>query len=227
MDELTPRRAARRPRTDHRAVLAPPHHRPGRAPVGRLRQQPPAVSTGRNASQRAALPGPGGRAGRAQLGDHAAVLGASMAGLLTARVLADFYRRVTIIERDRLPQAGLDRKGVPQGRHAHALLPRGAQILGELFPGLLADLAAGGVPVLRSPREFRFVLGGHLLCQDGDRGEPSYAPSRPCLEAQVRDRVRALPNVTIRDQCEVAIFADTWKQGANADGSRVRVHDTV
>jgi len=103
---------------------------------------------------------------------HAVVLGASMGGLLAARVLADFYRRVTIIERDPLPQSGLDRRGVPQGRHAHALLPRGAQILDELFPGLLAELAADGVPVLRHPREFRFLLGGHLLCQDGETASP-------------------------------------------------------
>src|SRR5215469_11057775 len=119
-----------------------------------------------------------------KFGDHAAVLGASMGGLLAARVLADSYRRVTIVERDLLPESGWDRKGVPQGRHAHALLPRGAQILGELFPGLLAELAAGGVPVLRHPREFRLFLGGHLLCQDGEPGDPVYAPSRPYLEAQ-------------------------------------------
>jgi len=155
-----------------------------------------------------------------KIGDHAVVLGASMAGLLVARVLADAYRRVTIVERDWLPTSGLDRRGVPQGRHAHALLPRGAQILGELFPGLLAELAAGGVPVLRSPREFRFVLGGHLLCQDGEPGEPSYAPSRPCLEAQVRGRVPALPNVTIWDRCEVTGLATT-PAGDRVTGARV------
>jgi len=114
-----------------------------------------------------------GRPDMQKIGDHAAVLGASMAGLLAARVLADAYRRVTIVERDPLPQSGLDRKGVPQGRHAHALLPRGAQILDELFPGLLADLVADGVPVLRALREVRFVLGGHLLCQDGEPAEPA------------------------------------------------------
>ena len=132
-----------------------------------------------------------------------------MGGLLAARVLADAYRRVTIVERDPLPESGLDRKGVPQGRHAHGLLPSGAQILDELFPGLLADLVADGVPVLRAPREFRFFFGGRLLCQDGGRGEPSYLPSRPCLEAHVRDRVRALPNVSIQDQCEVAGLVTT------------------
>src|SRR5215468_2683048 len=140
---------------------------------------------------------------------HAVVLGASMGGLLAARVLADFYRRVTIVERDQLPESSSARKGVPQGRHAHGLLPRGAQILDELFPGLLAGLAADGVPVLSHPREFRFLLGGHPLCQDGEPGEPTYAQSRPYLERRVRDRVRALPNVTIRDQCEVAGLVTT------------------
>src|SRR5262249_7152141 len=81
--------------------------------------------------------------------------------------------------------------------------------LGELFPGLLAGLAAGGVPVLRAPREFRFFLGGHLLSQGGEPGEPVYAQSRPYLEHQVRDRVRALPNVTIRDRCAVAGLVTT------------------
>lgn len=152
---------------------------------------------------------PDGEVGMPETGEHAVVLGASMGGLLAARVLADAYRRVTIIERDPLPESGLDRKGVPQGRHAHGLLPSGAQILGELFPGLLADLAADGVPVLRAPREFRFLLGGHLLCQDGEPGEPSYLQSRPFLEAHVRDRVRALRNVSVRDRCEVAGLVTT------------------
>src|SRR6201986_986663 len=155
-----------------------------------------------------------------EIGEHAVVLGASMSGLLAARVLADAYRRVTIVERDPLPESGLDRKGVPQGRHAHGLLPRGAQILDELFPGLLADLVADGVPVPRAPREFRFFLGGHLLCQDGEPGELSYLQSRPFLEANVRDRVRALRNVSIQDQCEAGGLA-TAPARARVTGVRV------
>ena len=156
-----------------------------------------------------------------EIGDHAVVLGASMGGLLAARVLADAYRRVTIVERDPLPQSGLDRKGVPQGRHAHVLLPRGAQILDELFPGLLPGLAAGGVPVVQHPREIRIFLGGHLLCQHGESGEPAYQPSRPYLEHQVRNRVRALPNVTIWDRCEVAGLVTTPARD-RVTGARVR-----
>ena len=157
------------------------------------------------------------------IGDHAVVLGASMGGLLAARVLADAYHRVTIVERDPLPESGSDRKGVPQGRHAHALLPRGAQILDELFPGLLADLVADGVPVLRAPWEFRFFLGGHLLCRDGEPGEPAYAQSRPYLERQVRNRVRALRNVSIWDSCDVAGLV-TMSAGDRVTGARVLPH---
>ena len=78
-----------------------------------------------------------------RIGDHAVVLGASMAGLLAARVLSDAYERVTVVERDALPTKPDRRRGVPQGRHAHVLVPRGTQILDELFPGLLGDLVAG------------------------------------------------------------------------------------
>jgi 2-polyprenyl-6-methoxyphenol hydroxylase-like FAD-dependent oxidoreductase len=139
-----------------------------------------------------------------RIGDHAVVLGASLAGLLAARVLADAYGRVTVVERDPLPQTAENRKGVPQGRHAHLLLPRGTQILEELFPGLLDDLAAGGAPVIRDLGEIRFSPGGHRLRL---QGHPPWATtcqaSRPYLEDQVRARVLALPTVEVVDRCEV------------------------
>jgi 2-polyprenyl-6-methoxyphenol hydroxylase-like FAD-dependent oxidoreductase len=45
------------------------------------------------------------------IGAHAVVLGASMAGLLAARVLADFYESVTVVERDELPDTAANRRG--------------------------------------------------------------------------------------------------------------------
>jgi hypothetical protein len=68
------------------------------------------------------------------IAEDAVVLAASIAGLLAARVLADAYARVTVIERDYLPHDLGHRRGVPQGRHLHALQPRGRQLLDELFP---------------------------------------------------------------------------------------------
>src|SRR3712207_1809425 len=81
-----------------------------------------------------------------QVGDRALVLGGSMAGLVAAQVLADAYSQVTVIDRDQLPKTSTHRRGVPHGRHAHALLARGQQALEELFPGLTAELVAQGAP---------------------------------------------------------------------------------
>jgi 2-polyprenyl-6-methoxyphenol hydroxylase-like FAD-dependent oxidoreductase len=50
-----------------------------------------------------------------KLGEHAVVLGASMGGLVAARVLSDFYENVTVVERDVLPPDDANRRGVPQG----------------------------------------------------------------------------------------------------------------
>ena len=69
------------------------------------------------------------------LGKEATVIGASMGGLLAARVLADYYDAVTLLERDALPKTYEPRKGVPQGRHAHGLLARGREVLDQLSLG--------------------------------------------------------------------------------------------
>ncbi|MEJ8641781.1 NAD(P)-binding protein [Streptomyces sp. MS1.HAVA.3] len=68
--------------------------------------------------------------------DHAVVLGAGVAGLLAARVLADRFARVTLVERDELPEdAPAFRPGLPQSRHAHVLWSRGVALIEELLPG--------------------------------------------------------------------------------------------
>ena len=91
---------------------------------------------------------PGGRdAARGQRG-HAVVLGAGMAGLLAARVLAGHFDQVTVVDRDRLPDRPAFRRGVPQSRHLHVLLGRGLECLEQLFPGFEADLVAAGAPVV-------------------------------------------------------------------------------
>ena len=48
---------------------------------------------------------------------HALVIGGSMAGLLTARVLSDHFDQVTILERDSVHDYPESRKGQPQTRH--------------------------------------------------------------------------------------------------------------
>jgi 2-polyprenyl-6-methoxyphenol hydroxylase-like FAD-dependent oxidoreductase len=145
-----------------------------------------------------------------RIGGQAVVLGAGMGGLLAARVLADAYRRVTVLERDPLPGTGAQRKGVPHGRHAHMLVPGGAQALGELFPGLLDELVAAGAPAIGDLAEIRFSPGGHLLRLQGRLAGPApYPASRPFLEAHLRARVRALPGVEVVDRCEAVGLVTT------------------
>src|SRR5689334_10167067 len=79
-----------------------------------------------------------------RIGERAVVIGASMAGLLAARVLSDFYGAVTVLERDAFPVSDLPRKGVPQGRHAHGLLARGRSVIERFFPGWTDEVVASG-----------------------------------------------------------------------------------
>ena len=142
----------------------------------------------------------------------AMVVGASMSGLLAARVLSDFYETVTVVERDVLPQGPATRKGVPQGSHAHLLLARGAEILGELFPGLLDELVAAGVPAWDGDPSRRYVeIQGHRLTGSGHFRRPlmDYYPSRVLLEDRVRRRVLAIPNITLLDGHEVVELTST------------------
>jgi 2-polyprenyl-6-methoxyphenol hydroxylase-like FAD-dependent oxidoreductase len=154
-----------------------------------------------------------------QIDDHAVVLGASMAGLLAARVLADAYARVTVIDRDQLPDASTHRRGVPHGRHAHALLARGQQTLEELFPGLSAELIAQGVPTGDLLANGRWYVSGHRLRQ-APIGLVSLSASRPLLEGYVRARVRTLPNVAFLDSCDIIGLAAT-PDGRRVTGVRV------
>jgi 2-polyprenyl-6-methoxyphenol hydroxylase-like FAD-dependent oxidoreductase len=143
-----------------------------------------------------------------QIGDRAVVLGASMAGLLAAHVLAKSYGQVTLIDRDQLPETSMHRRGVPHGRHLHALAARGQQALEELFPGFTAELVADGALAGSLLADARMFLSGHQLRQT-DTGLVLLCASRPFLEAHVRARVLAHPNVNLLDRCDVVGLATT------------------
>ena len=143
------------------------------------------------------------------MGEHAVVLGASIGGLLAARVLSEFYDRVTIVERDTLPDGTDPRRGVPQGRHFHALLASGARALDDLFPGILAELADAGAAVLSSEKlsDLWQELRGYTLHRESGeftRLIQAYQTTRPFLEAHIRRRLRAIDNVTLLDEHDVS-----------------------
>ncbi|MGK7905645.1 MAG: FAD-dependent oxidoreductase [Synechococcus sp.] len=145
---------------------------------------------------------------------HAVVLGASMAGLLAARVLSTHFQQVTLIERDELLGEAANRRGVPQGRHLHTLLVKGEQILTQLFPGLVSELIDAGAVKVDLPGDVLwFQEGGHKIrCRSGITMTCS---SRSMLEYHVRRRVLAIENLTCLQGYEVRSL------NANADGRRI------
>lgn len=148
---------------------------------------------------------------------HAIVLGGSAAGLLATSVLARHAERVTLVERDDLPDAALHRKGTPQSRHANNLHPRALPSLEAWFPGLTGELErAGAVPVAD---EARVVIRGVRHART--RGAPAtFLLTRPLLDAILRRRVRALENVSFATEHDVTgIFAD---RAGNVAGALLR-----
>ena len=123
---------------------------------------------------------------------HAVVVGAGIGGLLAGRVLAGYFDRVTLLDRDALPYTAAGRKGIPQGRHLHSLATRGGEILERYFPGLDAELADAGCPALDQAWD---------TCTDTPAGRlPRFrsgiamrAVSRSLLEERVRNRLKEDP----------------------------------
>ena len=153
-----------------------------------------------------------------RMGQRAVVVGASMSGLLAARVLTESFDRVTVVERDDPPSEIAPRRGVPQGRHPHGLLARGREVLEELFPGLTQELVRHGAATGDMQRDVRWYNDGHLLCQS-PIGMQGVAMSRPLLEDRVRARVLALPGVEL---VAPAQLADLVAAGGRVSGVRVR-----
>lgn len=133
---------------------------------------------------------------------HAVVIGASMGGLLAARALADRFQRVTVVERDALAANPAQRKGVPQGEHAHGLLARGREILEGYFPGITDELVSRGALFGDVSGDALWHAAGDYLAESRS-GLVAILMSRPLLETRVRARLAALANVKIEAPCDV------------------------
>lgn len=140
-----------------------------------------------------------------RVGAHAMVIGASMGGMLAARVLTEHYDRVTVIERDHLDDTPTPRRGVPQGCQPHVVLARCAEVVEELFPGYLDELVAAGAHRWMDGDLSRFdiVFSGHPMNSTARIPLPEsliqHYASRPVIEQLVRRRLRSLPQVTVLD----------------------------
>jgi 2-polyprenyl-6-methoxyphenol hydroxylase-like FAD-dependent oxidoreductase len=165
-----------------------------------------------------------------RVGGVAVVVGASMGGLCAARVLSERFDEVLVLDRDTLPDGPQWRRQVPQGRQPHLLLVAGARLLEGWFPGIVAELESGGAVDVDVSADFYWHDGGGLWRRPpSDLSCP--AMSRPFLERIVRQRVEAIPNVTIRDETAVAGIdldpAERCVSGVRIDGGTAVACDLV
>ncbi|TCC66055.1 2-polyprenyl-6-methoxyphenol hydroxylase-like oxidoreductase [Kribbella pittospori] len=134
---------------------------------------------------------------------HAVVIGGSMAGILTARVLSDRFDQVTIIERDRLPDGPEVRKGVPQTRHLHAFWAGGMEVVERLLPGVGNDLIAAGAVPLGLPTEMAWLTPSGRWSQAFPASQRIVSSTRALLEWTVRSHVEKLTNLRFFTEHEV------------------------
>src|SRR4051812_21693749 len=125
------------------------------------------------------------------------VVGASIAGLLSARAMADVVDDVVVLERERLDDVGSPRGHVPQGKHIHLLLTAGLDLLVHWFPGIDDELASRGAAWVDGSKAWVYQCGGYRA--QGDWGRPVLSMTRPLLEHVVRRRVAALDNVRLEE----------------------------
>ena len=146
-----------------------------------------------------------------RLGQHAIVIGGSIAGLMTARVLADFFDSVTVLDRDQISAEPAIHKSIPQGNHLHLLLLGGQQVMSQLYPNFTDSLQQLGAVRLRAGKDMAcffhnrkaYSLTGSIR-QPHDLGFDFYCQSRGLLEYCVRQATLTHSNVKIRTECPVA-----------------------
>lgn len=128
--------------------------------------------------------------------DRACVMGGSIAGLLAARVLSDRAREVVVVEPDDLSGEGASRPGVPQDQQVHTLLPAGRLWIERWLPGFSREAQDRGASLVGPDKQY---VGYDEVRQVPDGADHQFlAIGRPLLETLVRDRVTALPNVSVR-----------------------------
>lgn len=156
-----------------------------------------------------------------RLGSHALVIGGSIAGLTSARVLADFFDHVTVLERDPIAAHPAARKSIPQGNHLHVLMLGGQRVLSSLYPDFTARLEGLGSVRCRFTKDVAFYLPKRKswsltgsVNEPRDLGIDGFSQSRELLEHCVRLATLEHPGISFESGVTV--------QGLIYDGARVR-----
>lgn len=163
--------------------------------------------------------------------EHVAIIGGSVAGLLTAAALADDVEHITIFEHRPLPDPAETASIAPQAAFPHLLLAAGAAAGDRLLPGLVDDLFENGA-LGRRPRHGYWWAAGAVRESVPDLGVDVPFCSRALLESRLRARVTDLPNVSVVEGALVrgVTTTDGWVTGVrceHGDDTTIRLADLV
>jgi len=132
----------------------------------------------------------------------AVVMGGSIAGLLAARVLSDYFENVTIIERDDYAENHKVRNGIPQANHIHLLLAKGKKIFQEFFPELEQDLMENGANKIDFLNDSKYLLPSGWA-QRFDSGIITFTCTRTLLENTIRQQIQKIPKIKIEKKIHI------------------------
>jgi 2-polyprenyl-6-methoxyphenol hydroxylase-like FAD-dependent oxidoreductase len=140
--------------------------------------------------------------GNHKVNKHAVIIGGSIAGLTTARVLSEYFDQITIVERDHMSEHKEFRSGVPQNKQPHAILKRGLVELENLFPGFSSEFERNGAVSINFGKNVDWFAFGRWRPRY-EPGLESLSSSRPLLESTIRQRMQGNPKLCFMNETEV------------------------
>jgi len=164
-----------------------------------------------------------------RLGTRAVVIGAGIGGLTAAAAVAPFFDHITVLDGDGLPENARTRKAVSQGQHLHTLLKGGELFIEALLPGTRAKFLAAGACEMKHDENFLICDRGHVYPRR-DIGFSHLGLSRPVYEDVVRQQVKGIANVAIRDRTSVdSLIIENGSlvglRASDGDGERIELAD--
>src|SRR5688500_10011485 len=129
-------------------------------------------------------------------------MGGSVAGLCAAGAVAPYFDEIIVLERDALPLDAEHRRGVPQSKHPHFMLNSGRRAIELLSPGYEAALIDAGGRLLMPSLDAAYCEANGWAPRKAGSMTMVYG-SRILIERVLRDMVKTLGNVTIRENTSV------------------------
>lgn len=129
--------------------------------------------------------------------NHAIVVGAGIGGIAFAEVLSRHFKKVTVLERDDLPNGPSERRFVPQGAHINGILVRGREALRQLFPEWESKALSAGAVLADFGTDLKWITRNGDIQKFPKGSLESICCSRVFLEWAIREELIQRNNVRI------------------------------